>query len=120
MMSPATVRRADLERPPSSQRGYGGSWPMIRELVLREHGIPESSWTAFDVDHVPRWPTLGEDHSLYTLVPRRHGSHSTITLSETRRGVRAAWRRMEPRPGELFPEIALEQRRPFRWEEWAG
>jgi len=77
--------------------------------VLREAGIPETEWPSWHVDHEPRYPLLGPDHSLYRLTPRRHGEHSRLTIGQTRAGVRATWRRMKPRPGELFSELDLRQ-----------
>ncbi len=117
-MKKGKTRKADLDRPPSSQRGYGGEWPRFRALVLREAGIPEADWPLYDVDHVPRWPTLGEDHRLYRLVPRRHGGHSRLTIRETHAGVKAAWRHNLPKPGELFPESTYMQQPRLRWEDW--
>jgi hypothetical protein len=112
------MKRADSERPASSQRGYGGDWPKVRAQVLREAGIPEDQWPLYDVDHVPRWPSLGEDHSLYRLIPRKHGQHSGKTIRETQHGVKAAWRHTLPRPGELFPETVYIQWPWPRFEDW--
>ena len=81
-------------------------------------GIPEEIWSEYDVDHDPRYPLLGPDHSLYKLTPVRRPHHSAKTIRETHRGVKAAWRQMQPRPGELFPDAVYQQRRPLRGEDW--
>ena len=112
------MREADRARPNAQERGYGPGWRKVRAEVLRAVGIPESEWPLWDVDHVPRYPLLGEDHKLYTLIPRKHGGHSSVTMKETRRGVKAAWRHSLPKPGELFPEAVYLQRKPLRWEDW--
>lgn len=112
------MSKADKQRPPSSQRGYGGDWSQIRAQVLRDAGIPEDQWLLYDVDHEPRYPTLGEDHSRYRLIPRKHGQHSGKTIRETHRGVKAAWRHSLPRSGELFPDAIYRQRPRLRWEDW--
>jgi hypothetical protein len=111
-------RKADNERPSSGKRGYTRAWQRIREQVLREAGIPESQWSEWDVDHEPRYPTLGPDHSLYQLTPVLRPHHSSKTIRETHAGVKAAWRMMQPRPGELFGEGVYQQHRAMRWEDW--
>jgi hypothetical protein len=112
------MNRSDSERPGAHARGYDAQWRKVREDVLRAAGIPEEQWPAFDVDHEPRYPSLGPDHSLYRLTPVRRPVHSSKTIRETHRGVKAAWRHNLPKPGELFPEAVYLQRRPLRWENW--
>jgi hypothetical protein len=112
------MNRAERERPPAHVRGYDAQWRKVRAEVLRAAGIAECEWSQYDVDHEPRWPTLGEDHSFYRLIPRKHGRHSRKTIRETHAGIKAAWRHNLPRPGELFPESVYLQRRRLRWEDW--
>lgn len=112
------MNRSDSERPGAHIRGYDATWRKVRAEVLRAAGIPESEWPSWDVDHVPRYPLLGEDHKLYTLIPKKHRGHSSLTMKETHRGVKAAWRQNIPKPGELFPEAVYMQRKRLRWEDW--
>jgi hypothetical protein len=76
----------------------------------REHGIA--------VHHCPRFPLLGPDHRKYQLTPIPHGHHSSHTTTETRRGVRAAWKDATPPEGELFSVLDLRQPPRFDLESW--
>lgn len=112
------MSKADAVRPRAYERGYDAQWRKVRAEVLSKAGVPENEWPAWDVDHEPRYPLLGQDHALYKLTPVRRPQHSSKTLRETHRGVRAAWRMMLPQPGELFPDSVYNQRRPLREEDW--
>jgi len=112
------MNRADMDRPPAHVRGYDAQWRKVREKVLRAAAIPENEWPTWDVDHEPRYPSLGPDHSLYRLTPVRRPHHSSKTIRETHAGVKAAWRHNLPKPGELFPEAAYLQRPRPRWDDW--
>jgi hypothetical protein len=105
------------DRPHSGARGYDAQWRKVRAEVLSKAGIPENEWPSWDVDHDPRYPLLGPDHSLYRLTPVRRQRHSAKTIRETHQGIQAAWRQLLPRPGELFPDAVYQQRRPLRWED---
>ena len=61
------------------QRGYDGSWKIAREAALTKAGIPKHLWRFYQVHHSPAYPSLGKDHSLYTLTPMPTGEHSSET-----------------------------------------
>ncbi|MEN6491810.1 MAG: hypothetical protein ABFC85_07440 [Rectinema sp.] len=63
-----------------SPGGYG-NWRRIREQVLRAHGIPESDWHLYDIDHDPVYdPAREPDHTKYKLTPMLHAGHSQKTV----------------------------------------
>jgi len=68
-------------RPSAAKRGYGSEWRQIRARVLAGHGIPQSKWHLYDVDHRPPYnPAIDPDHNHYTLVPMLKGEHSSKTI----------------------------------------
>ncbi|MDR1903067.1 MAG: hypothetical protein LBQ88_12405 [Treponema sp.] len=74
-------------RPSSAQRGYGSQWKAIREMVLRQHGIPRADWPLYDVHHKPAYnPAIEPDHLRYTLTPLLHADHTKVTNAGARRG----------------------------------
>jgi len=71
------------DRPSPSARGYDNEWKKIREDVLRQHGIPESEWPNYDIDHRPTYnQAIEPDHRRYQLTPLLHGEHSQKTALE--------------------------------------
>ena len=71
-------RESAVHRTPE---GYG-TWRKIREQVLRAHGIPESDWSLYDIDHEPVYdPAREPDHTRYKLTPRLHAKHSSKTAT---------------------------------------
>lgn len=84
-------QRFDQQRGTAAERGYDAEWRRIRLAVLHnqpwcmaclaETGIHT---LATDVDHEPRYPTLGPDHSLYELTSYCHRHHSARTSKQVR------------------------------------
>jgi hypothetical protein len=73
-------------RESASSRGYDYQWRIMREKVLRAHGIPRLEWSQYDVDHNPPYNAEVEpDHRKYQLVPRKHREHSTKTVEQDMR-----------------------------------
>lgn len=70
-------------RPSAARRGYGHGWKAVRAEVLRAHGIPESQWRRYAVDHRPAYnPDIEPDHRKYQLTPMLLGAHSRKTIRE--------------------------------------
>ena len=67
-------------RKPSFKRGYDHEWRKVRAEVLRDHGIPQSDWHLFDIDHRPAYnKEIEPDHRAYELIPMLHVDHSRKT-----------------------------------------
>ena len=75
-------KKKNPDRPGIYQR-YGKSWKRIREMVLRDAGIPEEEWGKYQVDHRPPYdPDIEPDHMAYTLVPMLIEDHGRKTAQE--------------------------------------
>jgi len=73
----------DLNRPPSSQRGYGGSWRKLRAMVLNEQPICQHCRreAATEVDHIVPLSRGGEN-TMENLQGLCKSCHSRKTARE--------------------------------------
>jgi 5-methylcytosine-specific restriction enzyme A len=70
----------DRKQPSKLHMVNYAEWRRVRARVLRDHGIPRSQWSAYDVDHEPPFdPERDPDHSHYKLTPRLHADHAAKT-----------------------------------------
>ena len=74
------VQYARRKPRPAYQTGQDAAWKKIRIGVFKKHGIPESEWRNYVVDHRPPYdPSVEPDHLKYTLVPMTRAEHSKKT-----------------------------------------
>jgi 5-methylcytosine-specific restriction protein A len=71
-------RAFDQTRPPSSRRGYGGAWRIIRARVLREEPICWCGEPTTEVDHIVPLSAGGTDarENLRALCKRHHSART--------------------------------------------